>query len=262
MDFPVVELIGMVNYDDKPNEKRTFKFNRITDAVEFIQKNYKNPKLRLLEKIGIKQRDYRMFFDLEGDFPEERIPEFFEDFKRFVKDQYNIDNCNGYYTKNMSSVHGSNSYHVYFDLSTKITLMEFVVNSFDLFTERKYNTVMDRVVYNYGRIFRVPGAIRPTQRKGLKGDNDPRRITNMNDFHEVIIGRIADCLIQNDRTCLKIPSNLIVPIASPNKVIVKSGGDVQVIPEDPEKDKEQVENLQKIKDELQKYEDQVKNCRI
>lgn len=153
--------------------------------------------------------------------------------------------CEEFYTKNRKSVHGSKSYHVYFNIYTLLELMPFVVNSFDIFTNRKYLKMIDKCNYRYGRLFRCPYALRPCQKSLVPGDG--RDIVDENDYHELIKGRIEDCLISNIQNCFKIiPSYITMISPSARRSSYKS---VNIEIEDKD-DKEIVEEQKKSLEEI------------
>lgn len=244
----IITLRSIVNYDD-PKYMRKLLQLELTDAVKYITDNAFSKNNKILEVTDIAKKYYRVFFDIEGDIDSNLLGSLISDFKQFVKENYNIE-CTESWTENNKSVHGSYSYHVFFNIYCELELMLFVVNGFDLETKFKYHPYIDKCVYSYGRLFRVPLAYRP-QQMNTKDPNDPRRVFDKNDFHKIISGSIEDCLISNIQGCTKIPSELITYLnfGSFDRHI-STGTDVQYNPEDIEEVKKQFSSLEDVKRQL------------
>lgn len=246
----VITLRSLVNYDD-PKYKRKLLQLELEDAVKYITDNAFSETNKVLEVTDIAKKYYRVFFDIEGDITTDLLACLISDFKQFVKRNYNI-NCNEAWTENNKSVHGSYSYHVYFNVFCELELMLFVVNGFDLETRFVYHPYIDKCVYSYGRLFRVPLAYRP-QQMHTKDPNDPRRVLDKNDFHKIIKGSIEDCLISNIKDCIRIPAELITYLNFGNldrHISNAEGTDVQYNPDDIEEVKQQFSSLEDVKKQL------------
>lgn len=251
----------MINYTNisRYNIRRNFKntYNeKLENVVDDIIKYSKNKLNKLLEIVSTRRQYFRVYFDLEGTFNEQFLFDFINDFKKFVLEEYHMK-CNEAYTKNNKSVHGESSYHVYFNIYTLLELMPFVVNSFDIYTNRKYLKIIDKCNYRYGRLFRCPYALRPNQKSLIPGDG--RDNIDDNDFHDIKKGVIEDCLISNIKGCYKIiPSyiTLVSPTFSKNNY---KSIDIEYQDENDKKTvEEQVKTLDEIKTTLNKYANLIK----
>lgn len=236
-------------YTDKRNKLNT-SIDSIEDTVKAIEQYSNDKNNKILEITDSRKQYFRLFFDLEGTFDENLLLEFIEDFKKFVLEEYHMK-CTEYYTKNHKSVHGEASYHVFFNIYTMLDLMAFVINSFHIYTNRKYQKIIDRCVYRHGRLFRSPYALRPTQKSIVAGDG--RDEENENDFHMIIKGTIEDCLISNIKNCYKIIPSYIT-LVSPTFSYYNHSIDVEIEDEEDKKKYDvQIKSLKEIKEQLEEF---------
>ena len=237
----------------KYNDKRT-SLNTFCEDIETISKDINEHKFdkdnKILELTDPRKQYFKVFFDLEGDFNEDILLEFIKDFKEFVLKEYHMK-CNEFYTRNIKSVHNSASYHVYFNIYTLLQLMPFVINNFQIYTNRKYFKIIDRCVYRYGRLFRCPYVLRPIQRNLIIGDG--RDAEDKNDYHDIIKGTCEDCLISNITNCYKIIPSLII-LVSPTFSYYNHSVSIEIEnEEDKDKVEKQIQSLKEIRDILNKF---------
>ena len=208
-------------YYDSPSKKLQYSKN-IEESLKFINDLAFNETKKVLEVTYISKTYFRMFFDLEGNFDSSLLDSFILDFKKFVLEEYHM-NCEDSITKNNYSIHGKSSFHVYFNIYTRLDFMPFIVNLFDIKTKYEYHKIIDRCVYRYGRLFRCPFTIRPQSKSKVPGDLLDS--LNKNDFHDIIKGNLQDCLIGNICGCHKIiPSfiSCITPFKNDVKLSIKN----------------------------------------
>ena len=197
-------------YDDsqKNRKKHMVELFRALPLLEFVKLNKEK---KILETTHISKTYFRIFFDIEGDFDQSLFEELIVDFKKFVSEEYHMK-CEESWTKNNMSVHGKSSFHLFFNIYTRLNFMPFVINCFDLKTNYKYHKIIDRCVYRYGRLFRCPFSLRPQQKCLIPGDG--RDVLNEQDFHVPQKGELSDCLIGNIIGCHKILPEYISCIGS------------------------------------------------
>ena len=242
-------------YDDPPKVKKDESFNKLDDVVKFILERKFSETEKILEKTDTSKHFFRMFFDIEGKIEVNLLGELIEDFKKYIENEYHMK-CEESWTQNNKSVHGDNSYHLFFNIYTSLGNMPFIVNGFHIFSKYKYQPYIDMCVYTYGRIFRVPYSLRPQQKSLSPGDG--RDILNQEDFHDIKKGTLETCLISNILGCYKIIDSFILPIKTTGGKPVKISGDNKtkelIVDEGNENyNKEVVNTLDDIKNSLKKF---------
>ena len=242
-------------YYDSQYKRKQYSKN-IEESIEFVNELAFNETNKVLERTYISKTYFRMFFDLEGNFDEGLLDKFILDFKKFVLEEYHMT-CEESITKNNYSIHGKSSFHVYFNIYTRLDFMPFIVNLFDIKTKYEYEKMIDKCVYRYGRLFRCPFTIRPQSKSKVPGDL--MDTLNKSDFHEIIKGKLEDCLIGNICGCQKIIPSFISCITSFRNDVKLSGGndekEVEKASKDediPEENKEIMKTLEEIKNEFNK----------
>ena len=242
-------FIKLINRYDDPNYKKKTCVEHLESIKRFIEAHKFSETEKMLELTSSTKSFYRVFFDIEGNTNEEQLQELIKDFKEYVLKEYHMK-CEEAWTQNVKSVHGEYSYHLFFNIYTNMYLMPFVITGFDIFTKFKYHNSIDKCVYNFGRLFRMPFSYRP-QQKPLK-EGDGRDILSKDDYHDIKKGSLEDCLISNIKGCHKIIPEYITPVAPlPNDRNTSEGQEIlKMNDNDKEKAEEQILTLSSIKERL------------
>ena len=242
-------FIKLMNRYDDPTYKKKTCVEHLESIKRFVEAHKFSETEKMLELTSSTKAFYRVFFDIEGNINEEQLQELIKDFKEYVLTEYHMK-CEEAWTQNVKSVHGEYSYHVFFNIYTNMYLMPFVITGFDISTKFKYHNSIDKCVYNFGRLFRLPFSYRP-QQKPLK-EGDGRDILRKDDYHDIKKGSIEDCLISNIKGCYKIIPEYITPVAplANDRNISETQEVLKMKDEDKEKAEEQILTLSTIKERL------------
>ena len=231
-----------INKSFTENLRRNYqRFPSTEETIQFI-KNTDRTTHSLFEVLDKSIR--RVFLDIEN-IPVDQ-PNLVHDIIKDFNSLLNIDPKEQYVlTKNENSTHSGLSYHY---------IAPFIINHIDLkkyvhwfkIKYEKYNQYVDSVVYNIGRLFRLPDQTKPTG-QGL----DP------NDYHKIIHGTYENAIIQNTKDLPLVNSN---PELGKIKIKIKNVSKgvkddlKEIITEGLDKIKETTE---KNKEEMSKYLNQL-----
>ena len=203
--FKYITITMINSYNDI--NKTMIEFDDEDSAVYYIEKYLRlNVNKKALEFTATSKKYFRFFFDIEGAIENDLLMKFINDFIEFIRKIFNMD-CTYAYTMNNESSHGSYSYHVFFNIYCTLIQMHYVIALFNAFTKYEYEPFIDVSVYYYGRLFRLPYAIRPLQ----TSKNATRTITEnrMNDYHIIVHGTLKECMISNICGCNKLQESLV-----------------------------------------------------